>query len=129
MSQAIFEYLVNTINGHPQPGIIKELLTNQIDGIITPESLKKAISENIDLIQLSLEKSGVNDFPLKPLFKRFARCNWSEIEYYLTNAQRVYDIINRNPSCGALLDMPQGNLYLNNTCKRTYIWLYNYLWM
>lgn len=128
MSQSILDFLKNGVLSQPTPGIIHDLLTKQVNGIITPENLQKAITDDVDILKLALENYGVSDFPVRPLFKSFCRCNWREIDWYLTNAQRIYEIINQNRVCGAMLDTKQGNDYLNRTCRRTYLWLYTFVW-
>ena len=129
MSLDLINIFKNGLISQPTPGVIETFLISQINETITPENLIKAISEDVDLIQLAIQKSGVEDFPVNTLFKQFCRCNWPEIECYLTNAQKIYDIINMNPQCGALLNTRKGNDYLNRTCRRTYDYLYNFVWM
>ena len=66
---------------------------------------------------------------LRPLLQMVFRAYWKEIEYYLTNVQRVYDLLWENPELRDVLQTPEAKRYLNYWVAQAYVAMYEFTWL
>ncbi len=95
---------------------------------LTPEMLGKAIDEWQD--PLLLVNYLCLDSPIvKPLAVMFVlKPYWEQIEQVMTDQNRLYSEISRDPAKKKLLDTPRGKAWLGYVRERCYEYLRYYIW-
>ena len=127
MLSKVSDLLNDAVNADPnldETAFIDEI----IEKYVTYDNLKHAIDTDTDLLTAALEKVNIYDPIMGLLFRGVCRKYWFKIENYLLDANKIYEKIAKKPECAALLDTEEGNRYLNKTCKRTYDFIYNFVW-
>jgi hypothetical protein len=65
---------------------------------------------------------------IKPLVQLALRIYWKDIESYLTDANKVYNLLCENPELRELLKRDDAKRYLNYAVATTYKRLYEWVW-
>lgn len=66
---------------------------------------------------------------VKPLVQFALKLYWSDIEEYLTNVHKIYEILCLNPELKEVLEKPEARRYLNYAVASAYKRLYEWVWL
>jgi len=98
---------------------------------IKPEDFEEAMRSKFDPSRLILNHfhSIIEQPKVKPLVQLCLKMYWNEIEDYLTDVRKVYDLLCCNPDLRRLLQKKEARRYLNYACASSYKRLYEWVWM
>ena len=65
---------------------------------------------------------------LRPIIQTIFKAYWNEIEYYLTDVRRVYELLWENPKLRPILSTPEAKRYLNFVVASAYVAMYEFTW-
>lgn len=100
-----------------------------LQNFVNQDNLRHAIEDEVDIVMLALNHFGLGHSSITPVFKVAMKIYWSELEKYLTDAERLRDTLSKSPGCRQLLTTPQGISYLNRCCEQAYNVLYDVVWL
>lgn len=104
--------------------VVKYLLNIFLN--IKKDDIKKFIDNNGDII--TLIENNLNKITLS-IVKFLGRMYWKNIEPYLTDTNKALQLILKyRPDLKDILDTPKGRMWLYNTLKKLYPYLYNLIW-
>ncbi|RLI18283.1 hypothetical protein DRO54_10325 [Candidatus Bathyarchaeota archaeon] len=66
---------------------------------------------------------------LRPIIQTIFKAYWNEIEYYLTDVRRVYNLLWENPNLRHILSTPEAKRYLNYAVASAYVAIYEFTWL
>jgi hypothetical protein len=89
-----------------------------------------AMNKKLDPSKLILNHfhSIIEQPQIKPLVQLALRIYWKDIESYLTDANKVYNLLCENPELRELLKRDDAKRYLNYAVATTYKRLYEWAW-
>jgi hypothetical protein len=89
-----------------------------------------AMNKKLDPSKLILNHlhSIIEQPQIKPLVQLALRIYWKDIESYLTDANKVYNLLCENPELRELLKRDDAKRYLNYAVATTYKRLYEWVW-
>jgi hypothetical protein len=97
---------------------------------IKAKDFENAMKNRLDPSRLILNHfhSIIEQPQVKSLAQFALRLYWREIESYLTNVQKVYDLLCLNPELKEILKKEEARRYLNFACSGAYYRLYKWVW-
>jgi len=66
---------------------------------------------------------------LRPIIQTIFKAYWNEVEYYLTDVKRVYNLLWENPNLRPILSTPEAKRYLNYAVAASYVAMYEFTWL
>jgi len=97
---------------------------------IRKEDFLNAMKSNYDPSKLILNHfhTVIERPEVKPLVQFALKLYWQDIEEYLTNVQKIYDLLCLNPELREVLKKPETKRYLNYAVASAYVRLYEWVW-
>lgn len=108
--------------------VMENFITWSLSSFVNKKNLTQAIDEELDILTLALNHYGLSHSRITPLFNFTMKMFWNEVENYLTDVSKVFDVLCRKPKCASILDTERGRDYLNRCCKSAYDQLYDFVW-
>ena len=87
--------------------------------------------ENLDPSRLILNHlhEYIDNPALNPIIRTVLKAYWQDIEAYLTDVRKVYNILQQNPKLRPILAKREAIEYLNNAVTVSYKRLYEWVWL
>jgi len=107
----------------------RRLIENAIK-MIKPEDFLNAMKSKTDPSKLILNHfhNIIENPAVKPLVQTALRIYWNDIESYLTDANKVYEILCKNEKLREILKREDAKRYLNYAVASAYKNLYEWVW-
>jgi len=65
---------------------------------------------------------------LRPIIRTVLKAYWQDIEAYLTDVKKIYNLLWQNPKLRPILQKPEAIRYLNYCVAQSYVALYEFVW-
>ena len=65
---------------------------------------------------------------LRPIVQTIFKAYWNDIEEYLTDVRKVYNLLWENPKLRPILIKPEAKRYLNYAVAQAYVTIYEFTW-
>jgi len=108
---------------------IERFISWSLKSFVNEENLRYAIDNDVDILTLALNHYGLSHSSVTPIFRLSMKMYWDEVESYLTDVEKVFKTLSKNPNCAKIIDTEKGRSYLNRCCKEAYDKLYDFIWI
>ncbi len=93
---------------------------------IPKETIQQYVEQKKELVPLISEK--LKSFALW-VIKRILRIYWQDIEYYLTNPDKLLELLlEKRPDLRDIFEKPENRKWFEDQCWKLYDWLYDFTW-